>query len=236
MRMNSRCGIARRRDSTYSRRSSSSDNGSPPEIRQSRTAGVAAMYSIARSMSALRKRALAARTDEPGARAIATVDRAEVRHEQQHAIGIAVHQARDGAVPVLAERIVFLTRAASELCQGRNRRPAQPLSRVHGVDQTHVIRRDADRQRSLVPGDGRALLVGDGDDPLELLEATDAVAVLPAPVVPFGGLHTREVALAELVARRADDEASARRTCQLHGRREPTLTFSEIVERRLIEC
>ena len=54
MRTNSRCGIDRKRDKTYSSRSSSSDSGSPPEIRQSRIAGVAAMYSIARSMSALR--------------------------------------------------------------------------------------------------------------------------------------------------------------------------------------
>ena len=45
----------------------------------------------------------------------------------------------------------------------------------------------------------------------ELLEAADAIAILPTPVVPLGRLHAGEVTFAELVAGGADDEA---RSCR----------------------
>ena len=70
----------------------------------------------------LAQRALAARADEPGPRAIAAINRAEIGDEQQHAIRIAMHEARRRAVAVLAERVVLLARRLVELRQRRDRR------------------------------------------------------------------------------------------------------------------
>src|SRR5690606_20840218 len=70
----------------------------------------------------LAQRSLAARADEPSPRAVPAVDRAEVRYEQQNAIGIAVDQARHGAVPVLAEGVLLFAGPNIELGERRDRR------------------------------------------------------------------------------------------------------------------
>src|SRR5690606_28985923 len=147
----------------------------------------------------LAQRALAARAHEARPRAVAAIDRTEVRHEQQHAIGVAVHETRRRAVAVLAERVLLLAGAGHELGERRYRRPANALVRVRRVYQAHVVRRDTDRQRTLVASDRGAFFIGDFNDALELLEAADAIAVLPTPVVPLGGFDAGEVPLAELV-------------------------------------
>src|SRR6188472_1754682 len=98
---------------------------------------------------------------------------------------------------VLAERILFLARAAVELRQRGDRGPAQPLRGVGRIDEAHVVRGHADRQRALMTGDRRALFLGDFNDSLELLEAANPIPVLPAPVVPLGGLHAGEVTTTE---------------------------------------
>src|SRR5690606_30415765 len=138
----------------------------------------------------LLERTLAARTDEPRTRAVAAVHRAEVRDEQEHAVRVAVHEARHGARVVLAERILLLARRGVELRERRHGRSAYALARITRVDEAHVVRRYTDRQRPLVARDRGALLVRHLDDLLELSERSDAVAVLPPPVVPVGALDT----------------------------------------------
>src|SRR3970282_2995266 len=73
--------------------------------------------------------ALAARPDETGARAVAAIYGAKVRDQQQHSVGIAVHETGDGARAVLPERIVLLARDTIELVECRGYRPAQGLAR-----------------------------------------------------------------------------------------------------------
>jgi hypothetical protein len=140
-------------------------------------------------------------------RAVAAVDGAEIRDQQQYPIRIPVHEPRYGAVAVLAERVFLFAGAALELGQARDGGSPQRLLRILRIDQAHVVGSDADRQGSLVTVDRAALLVRHMDHALEVSEASNPVAVLPAPVVPFGRLHARKMALAKLIGRGADDKA-----------------------------
>jgi hypothetical protein len=163
------------------------------------------MYSIALSISALRS---------------ARSPLAPTRRARVHAVGIAMHESGRRAVAVLAERVFLLASAAVEFGQRGDRRPAQTLPRVTGIDQAHVIGRHADRQWALMTSDRGALVVRHRDHPVELLETADAVTVLPAPIVPFGRFDAGEVTLAKVVARRADDETGTGGSSQLNRRTE----------------
>ena len=129
--------------------------------------------------------------------AIAAIGRAEAGGEEQHAVGIAVHEARHGAMAVLAERIVGLAGRLEIFGADRDMRAAQRLQRVLARHQARVIGRDAERQRALMADHRVALVVGQHEDALELGERADARARLPAPVVPLGGLDLGIEALAE---------------------------------------
>ena len=70
------------------------------------------------------------------------------------------------------------------LARGRDDLQPDRVVRVLGVDQAHEVGRDVDpelvRHREAL-----ALLVGQLEDLLDLLEVVDPVAELPAPVVPL---------------------------------------------------
>src|SRR5690606_24738303 len=149
----------------------------------------------------LLQRALAARADEPCTRAVAAVDRAEVRDEQQHPVRVAMDETRDRARAVLTERIVLLARRDLELAERRHHGAAKRLIRILRIDQTHVIRRDARRQRPFVTANRVALVGGQPEHALELLGTANAIAVLPTPVVPFRALGSRKESLAKRTAR-----------------------------------
>src|SRR5690606_15481585 len=153
---------------------------------------------------------LAARADEPGARAVTAVDRAEIRHEQQDPVRVAVHEPRDRARTVLAERVVLLARRGFELAERRHDCAAQRLARVVRIDEAHVVRGNTGRQRPLVAANRFALVVRQPEHALELLEAANSIAVLPTPVVPLRALDGRKEALAKRIARRADHMPRAR--------------------------
>jgi hypothetical protein len=67
-----------------------------------------------------------------------------------------------------------------------------------------------------VTQDGRALFLGDDDHALELLEAADAVTVLPTPIVPLHAFDAGEVALAKFVTGGTDDETGTSGARQLY--------------------
>ena len=144
-----------------------------------------------------RKSVFAAAADHPAARAVTTIGAAESGGQEQHAIGIAVDEAGHGGVVVLAERIVGLADRAGVLAVDRDVRAAQRLLGVGLAEQAGVIRRDADGKRPFVAGDGAALILAEPDHPGERPEVANAVAQLPAPVVPVGGAGVREKAAAE---------------------------------------
>ena len=141
--------------------------------------------------------ALADRADHTGARAVAAVDRAEIGHEQQHPVGVAVHQARHRAVPVFTQRIVSLARRGLELAEGGHHGAAQRLQRVVGVEQARVVRRDAHRQAALVAPYRLGFLVGQAHDARQVVQGSNALAVLPAPVVPIVGAGFRVMGFQE---------------------------------------
>ena len=118
MRMNSRCGIARRLAED------------PVELvfaKRQRIAAADQHVADLRRLPDVLERLLQPRfaghdlavPDHARPRAVAAVGRAEIEGQQQHAVGIAMHQARRRAVPVFAERIVGLARRAQELARRR---------------------------------------------------------------------------------------------------------------------
>ncbi len=84
--------------------------------------------------------------------------------------------------------------------------PAQGLRRVVDIDQAGVVGGDRDRQRAAMADDRRALVGRQPDDPLEILEAPDAVAKLPPPVAPLRGRRLGEVPGAERLGALRDGE------------------------------
>ena len=86
--------------------------------------------------------------DQPAARAVPAIRRAPVRHEEEHAVGIAVDEARHRRVRVLAQRVEHLLGADDHLLRAGDHLPADRAGRVAPVDQVEEVRRD--RQRELL--------------------------------------------------------------------------------------
>src|SRR4029453_3191413 len=62
--------------------------------------------------------------------AVAAIGRAEAGGEEQHAVGVAMHQPRNDAMAVLTERIVCLARSLEIFGSNRDMGTAQGLARV----------------------------------------------------------------------------------------------------------
>ena len=146
-------------------------------------------------------------TDHAGTRAIAAIGRAEAGGEKQHPVRIAVHETWHSRVAVLAERIVGLAGRLEIFGADGNMGSSQRLERVVAAHQARIVRRDAERQRSLMAHHGIALVIGQHEQPLELCERADALARLPAPVVPLGGFDLRIEPLAKGAGGRSDRKA-----------------------------
>ena len=124
--------------------------------------------------------------DEARARAVAAIGRAGAGRQEQHAVGIAMDEARHDRVVVFAQRIVGLARHAHIFVARHDVRAAQRLGRIVEAHQARVIGRDADRQRAFVAPDGARFVVGQAEDARQIVQRADAGAELPVPVVPFG--------------------------------------------------
>ena len=122
--------------------------------------------------------------DDPAPRAVAAVARALGRDEHQDAVRVAVDEAGHRGVAVLGERVLHHRGEGLLLAPERDDLAADRVVRVVGVDQADEVRRDVDPEL-VRGGEARALLVGQVEDRLDLLEVVDAVAELPAPVVPL---------------------------------------------------
>ena len=120
----------------------------------------------------------------PRAGAVAAVARAEVGHQQQHAVGIAVDQARHGAIAVFAQRIVGFAEAAVELGGRGDHGSPQGLALIVARDQAHVVGRDADRQHRALR-EGRPLFFRQHQHLFQLGQGSQAISGLPVPIVPI---------------------------------------------------
>ena len=116
--------------------------------------------------------------DHARPRAVAAVRRAEIERQQQHAIRVAMHQARHRAVRIFAQRIVGLALGPHELIERRHDGPPQRLQRIVGIQQAHVVRRDADRQHRAALHERFALLVGQPQHLFELRRACGCDAAI----------------------------------------------------------
>ena len=184
MRTNSTCGIARRWLRIQSSRSSLKASGSPPEMSTSRIVGRLPDV-LERHLQPLFVGHDFAVAHDPRPRAVAAVGRAEIVHQQQDPVRIAMDQAGHRAVAVFAQRIVGLARCPLELRRGRNHRPAQRLLRIGPRKQAHVVGRDADREHGAAFDQGLSLVRRQDQHPLQLLQRADPVPRLPPPVVPL---------------------------------------------------
>jgi hypothetical protein len=85
--------------------------------------------------SCRRQRTRVARADHFAAEAEAAIDRADVHQLQQHAVGIAVHDAFDRAVRVVADRIGALLRMRMQFAAIGNELPCDRIVFVRCIDQ-----------------------------------------------------------------------------------------------------
>ena len=99
----------------------------------------------------------------PLARAEPAIHGADVRGDQQGAVGIAVRQARHRRVLVLFERILQLVAGRVLGLERRgDRLQADRIVGIVGVDQREVVRRDGELVLGLQGADGFEFLVGEG--------------------------------------------------------------------------
>ena len=93
-------------------------------------------------------------------------------------------EARDRGVAVLGERVLHHPGEGAVLARGRDDLQADRVVGVLRVDQAHEVGRDIDPEL-VGHREALALLIGQLEDLLDLLEVVDPVAELPAPVVPL---------------------------------------------------
>ena len=148
--------------------------------------------------------------DQARTRAIAAIGRTGPRRQEQDPVWIAVHDSRRDRVVILAERIVGLARQPHILVARHDVCAPQRFERVLPPHKTCVIRRDANRQRPLVPADRRALVLGEFEDAGEFGKRADARAELPVPVIPLGGRCAGMEALIKFPRLRADRKTQRR--------------------------
>jgi hypothetical protein len=186
MRKNSTCGIARNRPKRFSSLSSLNSSGSPPLNSTSRISGM--LRDVGDLLVEFGMKIVAAGVaDEPRARAVTAIRGAAVGDEEQHAVGIAMHEAGHGRMRIFAARVAHFPRRGVRFLDARNDLPADGAMLIRRVNQVEKIRRDG--QRELVVRQFRAgefLRRERGHQPLQLLRRGDAVFELPAPVVPVG--------------------------------------------------
>ena len=127
--------------------------------------------------------------DDPRPRAVAAVARALGRDQHQDPVRVAMDEARHRRVAVLGERVLHHRGEGAVLAADRDDLAADRVVRVVRVDQADEVRRDVDPEL-VRGGETGALVVGQVEDLLDLLEVVDPVAELPAPVVP---LRVRDV-------------------------------------------
>ena len=121
----------------------------------------------------------------PRTGAIAAIGRAGASGQEQHPVGIAVHQAGNHSVMVLTQRVVRLAGREEIFPAGGDVGAPQRLGGVFQIHQAGVIGRNPKRQGAGVAADGAALVFGQGEQTRQIFQGANAGPHLPAPVVPF---------------------------------------------------
>ena len=122
--------------------------------------------------------------DDPAPGAVAAVARALGRDEHQDPVGVAVDEARDRGVAVLGERVLHHPGEGAQLGADGDDLAADRVVRVVGVDERDEVGRDV-HPELVGRREPLALVVGQVEDLLQVLERVEALRELPAPVVPL---------------------------------------------------
>ena len=122
--------------------------------------------------------------DDPRPRAVAAVARALGRDEHQDPVRVAMHEAGHRGVAVLGERVLHHRGEGLLLAPERDDLAADRV--VGSSGSIRLMKYGVMSTRNLSGArEAGPLLVGEVEDRLDLLEVVDAVAQLPAPVVPL---------------------------------------------------
>ena len=132
--------------------------------------------------------------DDARTGAVAAVGGAAVGDEKEHAVGVAVDQAGDRHVGILAARVGHFLRSVPALLDPRDHLAADRAIGVVAIDQVEIVRRDRHRQLAACQQHAGALLVGELQPFFQRRQRGDAVLQLPGGVVPFGHRFRRPVA------------------------------------------
>ena len=145
-------------------------------------------------------------------RAIAAVARAEIGHQQQHPVRVAVDKARHGTIAVFAQRVVGLAqpRRNSDVVGMTVRR--KRLIPVVAGDQAHVVGRNAHREHRLALRQGRSLVVRKHQHLFQLGQGPQPISGLPVPIVPIAVGHAGVESLAKGPGLEGAARGSARRS------------------------
>ena len=124
--------------------------------------------------------------DQATARAVTAVHAAHLGDDEEHAVGVAVGDARRRRVEVLGDGVLDVLGVDDELGRRRDALHAHGVRRIVGVHERRVVGRDADPELAHAGVEVSALRVGEVEHALEVLGGGEAVAQLPAVVVPVG--------------------------------------------------
>ena len=181
------CGMARRRPSSLS----SAGVGHQQRIaaREQHVAHLGVLAQVGeRGLDAPAERLELALAHQPAARAVAAVGGAGVERQQQHPVGVAVDEPLDHARMVLAAGIGHVARAHHQLLsRGTTWRRIGQRGSSGSISAANcgVTATENFPPASASP---RRLRLGQPQQALELLGPGEAVAHLPAPVVPLRGI------------------------------------------------
>ena len=96
------------------------------------------------AIGGVRQRGRLARPDHFAAETEAAIHRADVNQLEQHPVGIAVHDAGNRRMRVIADRIGALARLAHQFLRARNELPRDRIVGIIGIDQRGDIGRHRD--------------------------------------------------------------------------------------------
>lgn len=118
----------------------------------------------------------------PGA--VPAVCRAETRGQEENAVGITMDQSGDRALMLFGERVLLFPGATRVFIRNRNDGSSYGLRRICGAHKTGVVRGYPEGKPRRSTLDGVILVRSKSDDPLDLVQAADAVPDLPVPACP----------------------------------------------------
>ena len=130
--------------------------------------------------------------DQAAPGAVAAVHRAHLGDHEQHAVGVAVRDARRRRVEVLGDGVLQVLGAHDELGRRGHALHAHRAVRVVGVHERGVVGRDRHAELAHAGLEVGALLGGQVEHLLEVGDRGQPVGELPAIVVPLLGGHVFE--------------------------------------------